>query len=72
MIGIYTIINIINGKRYIGASKDVYLRLRKHRQRLKNNSHTNKYLQSSWNKHGEDSFDMFLISICDLSKRQRG
>lgn len=43
--GIYIIINLVNGKRYIGSSNDLYNRLHEHFHNLKNNKGHNKHLQ---------------------------
>ena len=45
--GIYIITNIVNGKRYIGSSKDLYNRLHEHLHNLKNNKGHNNYFQNS-------------------------
>ena len=58
---IYEIRNIINGKRYIGCSKDVTVRFIKHKSRLKNNKHKNSYLQNAYNKYGESNFEYNIL-----------
>lgn len=55
--GIYLIRNKINDKIYIGQSLDINNRLYKHKYHLKNNTHTNSYLQSSFKKYGEKNFE---------------
>ena len=62
--GIYKITNLVNNKLYIGQSKDLYERLRKHKESLKNNYHFNKHLQRSYNKYGKDNFDFEIIEVC--------
>jgi GIY-YIG catalytic domain. len=66
--GIYAIINIINQKLYIGSSKDLKYRKRKHFEGLRYNRHPNNYLQQSFNKYGEKSFDFKVIEYCKESK----
>jgi len=72
--GIYSIVNVINNKVYIGSTKSLYKRLIHHRHRLRNNSHSNKHLQNAWNKYGEDNFDINVLEYCentsDLYKRE--
>lgn len=62
--GIYCIENTFNNKRYIGSSQCVYSRLHKHNSLLNNLKHENPYLQSSWNKHGTDMFECYIVEFC--------
>jgi group I intron endonuclease len=59
--GIYKIVNRVNGKYYIGSSKDIYDRWKEHKQYLIHKYHPNDYLQHAWNKYGEDAFDFVII-----------
>lgn len=66
--GIYKITNIISGKFYVGSSAKklgIRARIMEHKSNLKRNKHCNKYLQSAWNKHGEDSFKFDIIEVVD-------
>ena len=64
-IGIYYIKNIINNKLYIGKSTNIEKEwVSSHRCRLRNNNHSNSYLQASWNKHGEENFEHKIILVC--------
>lgn len=65
--GIYRITCLSNGKCYIGSSCDISRRWREHKYALDNNRHDNKYLQSAWNKYGEDSFVFSIILLCPVS-----
>lgn len=58
---IYEIRNIINGKRYIGCSKDITTRFNKHKSRLNNNKHKNSYLQNAYNKYGKANFEYNIL-----------
>ena len=62
--GIYCIVNTTNQKKYVGSSKNIYQRLQKHRAYLRKNVHENCKLQNSWNKHGEDSFQYYVLEFC--------
>lgn len=62
--GIYEIVNKVNGKRYVGSSVDVWRRSSGHKHRLRNGNASNKKLQNSWNKYGEDSFTFNVIEEC--------
>lgn len=63
--GVYKITNKVNGKIYIGSSKDIYKRWKHHVYRLNSGKHVNSYLQNAWNKYGEDSFIFDIQEVCD-------
>ncbi len=62
-IGIYHIINRVNGKFYIGSSNHIYRRCRRHKNDLISNTHGNAHLQASWNKYGQCQFDFYIVEI---------
>ena len=62
--GIYQILNIGNGHRYVGGSIEVPRRLSEHRSMLRRDTHFNRHLQFAWNKYGEDSFEVEQILTC--------
>lgn len=64
--GIYMITNLRNNKRYVGSSKNLSSRKWQHFNNLKNNTHANKYLQSSYNKHGVEFFNFSILQKCSL------
>lgn len=69
---IYKILNLVNGKFYIGSTKNFRKRRRNHLSRLRNNKHENIHLQRSWNKYGEHSFDVLIIEeTTDLLIREQ-
>lgn len=62
--GIYEIVNLVNGKRYVGSAVDAPHRFREHRWRLAAGTHHSRHLQSAWIKHGEAAFDFRVIHEC--------
>jgi group I intron endonuclease len=58
---IYIILNKINGKFYIGSTKDLHKRKLRHFRELKNNTHHCIHLQRSVNKHGLENFEYICI-----------
>lgn len=63
--GVYSIINKINYKTYIGSSKDIDRRWREHINNLNKNKHINHALQHDWNEYGQDNFKFSVIKQCD-------
>ena len=61
--GIYSIICAINGKQYIGCSKNIYSRINVHKSKLNKNKtkHENSYILEDWNKYGSDCFYYIVL-----------
>ena len=64
--GIYKIVNIKNGKVYVGQTYDLTYRWLRHRSDLNTNSHYNKHLQNAWNKYGQENFRFEILERCPL------
>lgn len=64
LCGIYMIKNIVNNKKYIGQSIDIHNRWKRHKKELTNGAHSNCYLQSAWDKYGENNFVFSIIKQC--------
>lgn len=67
--GIYTITNTVNGKVYIGSTKDFSARWVLHKSDLRLNRHGNPHLQSSWNKYSEEAFEFGVLEYLDDLKK---
>jgi len=59
--GIYQIINILNGKMYIGSSVNIEKRWLEHKRALKGEKHHSILLQRAWNKSSCTSFIINII-----------
>lgn len=59
--GIYMIKNKINGKVYIGSAYNILNRWKKHLYSLTNSYQSNDILQKSWNKYGQENFEIMVI-----------
>lgn len=64
LCGIYSIINLVNGKRIIGQSKNIYGRWNLHIWQLNNHKHENLHLQNAWDKYGKENFKFEIVEIC--------
>ena len=60
-MGIYKIINAVNNKFYVGSAVNFSRRKARHFSELRHNKHNNRWLQASWNKHGEKSFVFVIV-----------
>lgn len=61
MIGIYCILNTVNGKRYIGQSKNIFNRRMVHFSGLRRGDHINEHLQRAWFKYGKNFFEWHVL-----------
>ncbi len=62
--GIYMIMNLVNGKFYIGSSYNINNRWNNHKACLRTNNHPSKYLQRAYNKYGKDNFIYEVLENC--------
>lgn len=62
--GIYEIVNLKTGRRYIGSTARLSIRFLQHRSKLRQGTHDNTLLQAAWNKHGEASFVYRTLELC--------
>lgn len=66
--GIYEIVNLVNGKRYVGSALKFQQRWRQHRCELGKGRH-NPHLQAAWNKYGPEAFVYRVLEIVDDPNR---
>jgi group I intron endonuclease len=67
--GIYRIVCIPTGKKYIGSSVNIKARLREHFAGLRRGTHRNPYLQHAFNKYGMDGFKAEPLFYCGADDR---
>ena len=64
--GIYAIVHIASGRRYIGSSISVYRRWQWHQMDLRNGNHHCRKLRELWQSNPRTaSFQLILLSECD-------
>lgn len=61
--GIYQILCVPTGKVYIGSTKNLAYRWKRHAQLLRLQRHENSYLQHAWNKYGASAFEFTVIEL---------
>lgn len=68
--GIYKITNKINGKIYIGKTKDFYKRYYQYVSDVRNfnNNRINQHLMNSFLKYGFENFDFTVVEFCDIEQ----
>lgn len=66
--GIYEIVNLVNGKRYVGSAVDFPKRWAEHRRDLDRSRHHSRPLQRAWIKYGGDTFVFRIIARCDRAE----
>ena len=67
---VYKILNLKNGKYYIGSTKKYNVRVKQHINRLNKNNHTNIKLQRAWNKYSSESFEFIVLEQCENYKER--
>lgn len=62
--GIYSITNLVNGRRYIGSAVRFEKRWKEHRRTLDRGSHHSKFLLRDWRKRGSVNFEFKILLVC--------
>jgi group I intron endonuclease len=65
MQGIYAITNILTDTVYYGQAVNIERRLRRHKNDLNSNKHSNPYLQNSYNKYGLLAFIFTSVQLVE-------
>jgi len=61
MTGIYAIVNLVSGCRYIGRSTNCERRWKEHRAALERGRHYNEALQRDWTNQGSSTFSFEIL-----------
>lgn len=70
--GVYMILNIITGERYVGGtSKSFSRRWTEHKYALRKGKNGNPPLQEAWNKYGESAFCFVMIENVSENVQER-
>lgn len=64
-IGVYAIKNKLNGKCYVGSSKNIKKRFYCHSSFLRRGNHHCAHLQNAYKANGPDAFSMSTVLLCD-------
>ncbi len=62
--GVYVITNTLDGKRYVGVSRDIESRWVGHKSDLRCGKHHSVLLQQAWTELGEDAFTFEVLEHC--------
>ena len=71
MAGVYRFTNILNGRTYYGSAKEFKVRWKGHEKSLLAKKHSNKFLQSDFNKCGSEAFVFEVLEVVDGTKEDR-
>ena len=70
-VGIYCILNRLNGRRYVGQAQDIHQRCRLHRTQLKRGVSANLLLRRDAARYGAEAFFFFTLYLATPSEVQQ-
>lgn len=66
MMGIYQILNIKNGRKYIGSAQNVFVRWKQHLDNLRYKTHHSYKLQRDWDQYELSDFTFSILEIVNI------
>jgi group I intron endonuclease len=66
--GVYQWLCIPTGKVYVGSTQNLQKRRSHHLFELRQNRHSNTYLQHAWDKYGESAFLFSVLELCPIER----
>ncbi len=60
-MGVFRVLNKVNGKSFVGTSVDLPSRLNRERAQLRLGAHPNRELMRDWNSLGADAFEFEVL-----------
>lgn len=70
-MGVYKITNVINNKNYVGSSKNIQSRWKKHKLLLNKGQHHSYKLQRDWTEFGENNFLFEILEDTDINNEKQ-
>ncbi len=67
-MGVFKIVNRLNGKIFLGSSTDLDSAWNSHRFRLEAGMHENTSLQNDWKQSGSGSFTYQIVEVLELKE----
>ena len=67
-MGVFQILNKVNGKRLIEESTDIPAKWNRHQTELRFGSHRNTAFQKDWTEHGKENFEFSILSELEIKE----
>jgi len=67
-MGVYRVLNTVNGRSLIATSRDINAGLNRHRAQLRMGGHRNRAMQDDWNELGPDAFEFEVLDTLSPSE----
>ena len=68
-MGVYRVRNTVNGKSFIGTSKDLPAMLNRQQSQLRMGGHPNRALQKDWAEYGAEAFEFEVLDTLTIPER---